>query len=386
VTSVPAGLRAPAFVRARAASARALLISVRTPLLCFAASRVLVLGTALTWSLHSGRDLLASLATWDGTWYLTIATQGYPSSLPMHEGLLEQSRLAFFPLYPALVRAVGLLLGLPALPAALLVSFVAGALSACVLWRLALSVMEEKMARRAVVLYCFFPGSAALSMVYPEAMFLALSFGSLLALQRSRWGWAGALAGLATATRSQGIVLVLACAWAAVHAFEEHGWKAVVPVAIAPTGMLAFFGFLWWTTGSPLTWFTAVEAWDMHGHGGLGSGLWNPLTMLVESERWGGMGLFGVAGLGMVLIWLVALARRPVIPVPLALFALGQLPLTFLTTGIGPQPRYLLLSAGLFLPVAMWWPEDAYRRRARFMGALLAVVTFMYVSRRGVFP
>src|SRR5262245_16838577 len=61
--------------------------------------------------------LLAPLARWDSVWYLRIADSGYAGNASLssgHRPLLAQDpapRAAFFPLYPALVRGVGTIMG-----------------------------------------------------------------------------------------------------------------------------------------------------------------------------------------------------------------------------------------------------------------------------------
>src|SRR3954469_3105969 len=74
--------------------------------------------------------VLAPLARWDSVWYLTIADSGYHGS---------SARAAFFPLYPALVRGVGTVLGgshAALLVAAFLVSLAAFVAALALLYRL----------------------------------------------------------------------------------------------------------------------------------------------------------------------------------------------------------------------------------------------------------
>ena len=47
------------------------------------------------------------------------------------------------------------------------------------------------------------------SAVYTESLFLALSAGCFYLARRERWVWAGVLGGLAAATRSIGVLLVV---------------------------------------------------------------------------------------------------------------------------------------------------------------------------------
>ncbi|MGQ0824007.1 MAG: hypothetical protein ACT4OX_03065 [Actinomycetota bacterium] len=52
-------------------------------------------------------SVASQLSAWDGAWYLELAREGYPSDYARGgEGAAAQSTLAYFPLYPALVRLV----------------------------------------------------------------------------------------------------------------------------------------------------------------------------------------------------------------------------------------------------------------------------------------
>src|SRR5207253_1167110 len=123
------------------------------------------------------------------------------------------------------------------------------------LWRLLARIWGREVADRGTALFCFFPGSFVLSMVYSEPLMLALAIGCLLALLDRRWLVAGVLAGLATGVRPNAVALVAACAWAAAVAIvKRREWRALVAPLLAPAGLVAFFAFLWARTGRPDAW------------------------------------------------------------------------------------------------------------------------------------
>src|SRR5205807_7473706 len=97
----------------------------------------------------------------------------------------------------------------------------------------------------------FFPGSIVLTPFYTEGLLIALVLGCLLALLHDRWWTAGVLAALATATRPNAVVIVACCACAAAVAIRRRrDWRPLVAPLLAPTGLLAYFSFLWLRTGS----------------------------------------------------------------------------------------------------------------------------------------
>ena len=188
--------------------------------------------TALTRPFGGAGDALVSpMGRWDSVWYLAIAQDGYPAA--------DLRRPAFFPLYPWLVRVTGAVLGQP-LVAGALVSTACFAVALALLHRLVEIELGPEAARWAVWSLALFPMSFFFSAVYAEALFLMLSIGCVYAARTGRWAWAGALGGLAAATRSAGLVLVVALAllgWSGRErrpsAPTQLAWVALVPAAQA---------------------------------------------------------------------------------------------------------------------------------------------------------
>src|SRR6185312_16925862 len=77
------------------------------------------------------KDVLRVLIKADGLWYLRIAQHGYGAPPPIgpNGSYTHTTTLAFFPLYPYLIRAVSWL-GLSDVHAALLVTALAGLVAA----------------------------------------------------------------------------------------------------------------------------------------------------------------------------------------------------------------------------------------------------------------
>src|SRR5215210_3271760 len=147
--------------------------------------------------------LLAPLARWDSVWYLRITDNGYGEST---------TRVAFFPLYPLLVRGVGT--GFGGSRGALLVAAYAVSLAAflaalMLLHRLAELELGRRLARSTLVLLALFPAAVYFGAPYSESLFLLLAVGMFYAARTGHWAWAGACAGLASATRSAGLLLAI---------------------------------------------------------------------------------------------------------------------------------------------------------------------------------
>lgn len=148
---------------------------------------------------------LGMWGTWDASWYMQIADQGYLANI---------QSLAFFPLYPALIGLLGRMLGGGYLVAGLIISTALVWLALILLQRLVAFDFNPHLARRAVLYLCVFPVAFYLFAVYTEALFLALVLLFFLAIRQwHRWWWAGLFAALATLTRGPGVLLIMPLAW-----------------------------------------------------------------------------------------------------------------------------------------------------------------------------
>jgi Mannosyltransferase (PIG-V) len=146
-----------------------------------------------------GNALAAPAVRWDSNWYFDIARHGYRR---------EDVEPAFFPLYPLLMRGLGEITG-SVLVAGMLISLVAFLVALVLLSRLTALELDAAAGRRAVVLLAFFPAALFFSAVYTESLFLALELGAVYAARRGRWGWAGVIGALGSASRNTGALLVV---------------------------------------------------------------------------------------------------------------------------------------------------------------------------------
>ena len=145
--------------------------------------------------------LQAAWRHFDGVWFARIAEHGY--------GL---KRAAFFPLYPAAMRAVSAVVGKTDL-AGIIVSTVCYAAALVILYRLVKEEFDARTALWAVVLLSFAPTSFFFQAVYSESLFLFLTVASFAAGRKGHWLLAGAAGLLAALTRSAGLILVVPLAW-----------------------------------------------------------------------------------------------------------------------------------------------------------------------------
>ncbi len=300
---------------------------------------------------------------WDGRYYLAIAAHGYPTAVSH-----TNSDIAFFPLYPLVVRCVAAGTGLNVAVAAIVVSLGAGAVACVVVGALVRDVAGEEAGIRAGWLMAFAPGAMFLSPAYPEGLAIALCAGALVMLGRRRWMAAGVLGALATATSSLTLPIVVAAAWAAWRARTRWAWVAPV---LAGAGVGSYFLYLWGHTGTPFAWFDAQRlGWGQH-------------VSLVAAWHWLGAGP-GIAAVETVSIalalaglWAMGKARVPSTWWAYAVALLGSI---LFGAGLWLTPRLLLSIFPLSGALAVKLRPGQFRVALIGSGVLMALVVAAYTT------
>jgi hypothetical protein len=233
--------------------------------------------------------LAETFAAWDSGWYFDIAQRGYywsPSG---------QSSLAFFPLYPMLMRALAWPFGgsdRALWTAGIALSYACLFLGLTVLHRLSETTLGDREAARRTVLYvAVFPFAYFFTQVYTESLFLLTSVSAVAAAAASRWGWAGLLGALAALTRPNGVLVAVPLGLLALAGrprLAELARRAAA-LALVPLGLAAFCAFSWRLSGDPLGWLHAQARWGYT----VGNRPWVELMRLVDGlERHGLYGYF----------------------------------------------------------------------------------------------
>lgn len=314
--------------------------------------------------------LRGNLLIWDGGWFQRVA-EGYPSGYTVgSDGTLQGNELAFFPLYPMLIRLLSAL-GLESGTAAITVSWLASIGAAVALHLLGTSLYGRRAGWALVGICCGAPMSVVLSMAYSESLFLALVAGMFVAAHRRLW-WAAGLLGLGAAlTRPTGAAAAVALAVAAVIAVRRdpgRKWPPLAAAAVALAGVPAYLGWVGWRVGEPDAWFKIQTAgWGTSFDFGASTLTFLGDTLTV-AEGWVPMSvalilLAALAAAG------VALAGRPWLP--LAVYGLVAMVLVY------GQAGYYHSKPRLLLPVLLTLlPSVAAAARARPRVAVLAIAAW----------
>ena len=199
----------------------------------------------------------------DAAWFLRIASAGYSTA---------DGSPAFFPLFPLLVRAMGVLLGDRWLLAGFYVSNAALFATMLLLFRLTEREYSTAMARHTVLFLAVFPTSLYLFSPFSEPVFLLAVVAALYLARQGRWLAAGLAGAAAAGTRSVGIAMCAVLAVEALHQLLEQRRRqeatpprraaAMAAAAVLPAGgTLAYLAYWQVQAGDWSVPFNAQGGW-----------------------------------------------------------------------------------------------------------------------------
>ncbi|MEU7030143.1 hypothetical protein AB0A60_26115 [Streptomyces sp. NPDC046275] len=324
----------------------------RHPLRCalggYVATRVLGLAALLIVAAATGKDGMHRLSgRWDAVWYARIAGHGYGHQVTLPNGDVHAD-LAFFPLFPALERAVSAVLPVDVATAGLFVSWSASLAAAWGIHAVGTRVAGRRTGVVLAVLWGVYPTAFVQSMAYTETLFTALAAWALLAVLRDRWVLAGALCVLAGLTRPTAAALIAAIGiTAVVTVVRERRLRARVLAGtfLAPLGWLGYIVYVGLRQGSATAYFEVQAAWGNSIDGGVA------LVRFIAGLPW-------PAALGLCLVLallggLVVLCVRQRQPLPLLVYTVTVVVVSLVGAAyFGSRPRLMMPAFGLLLPPA----------------------------------
>jgi hypothetical protein len=368
----------------------------RYPLAVYAASRLLYFLVAVVDSVAQNASLTRELSNWDGKWYVRTAQLGYYHHIYTLPD--QYTTLGFLPFFPMLEWLLSHATLISVFGAGLTLSLITGAIATVLVTVLAEQWWGEAAARRALLFWCFFPGTIVFSMVYPEGLTISLVAGCLLLLQHKRWAWAGLLAGLATAVEPVGLAIVPVCVVAAGLEIRQRGWadrearRSLLAPILSPLGLAGFGIFLWFWCGTP---FASLKA--QHG-------AWHEVTTplaipdvfgslihqifihgVIPRNGPGGIDLNGILALlgtafllyGLWRLWQV----RRTIPILVWVWIVVTSLLTLTSAKTPPNPRLLICTFPVVLAVGARFSGRAQKwLMAANISSLLVLSWFTFVG------
>ena len=258
-------------------------------------------------------DYATVVTSWDGQWYWDIVLHGYATSVVDSAGNPVQSSLAFFPLYPWLVKAVMTVTGLGFEVAAPLTSLVLGAAAVLVVHRLVQEALDRRRALGVVAMVCCFASAPILQAAYTESLALLLVAGALLLLRRRRYWLVAGTVVLLGLTRNIALTFlpVVLVHWAVREHRHREGTEPRPPrwvlglLALVPlVGTALWPALAGLLSGRADAYLTTIQAWP----GFTGSALRPPWAAALAG---GGLGSW-VAAAALVGLLVLLMSTAPV--------------------------------------------------------------------------
>ena len=355
-----------------------------TALVAYLACRVATAIAVAIADLSTHNSVVFDLTRWDGVWFLRAVHHGYPSHLPMAHGHVVANPVAFFPLFPLLVRA-GVSAGLDAGVAALVLSGVTGLTAVWAVGLLARRLAGDAAGARAALVFAVFPGTFAFSFPYSEGIVVTCAAFGLIALLDRRWWLAGVLGMVATAASPVALAFVVSCAWAAgVAVRRDRRYGALVAPLLAPLGFVAYMAYLWRHTGE-------LAAWRLTERGGWQSYpslsypfriVWKFVSDPLSPTLTGQILMAGTvaAVIGVVLM------RREHQPAPVFLYGLCVAVAAAVSQPVGLRPRFLMLAFPMVMALGTRYEGRTHRVVVAVCVVLLALMTALEAGSQAVFP
>lgn len=233
-----------------------------TPLIIWGLSRLIIVLAMLIIAPHlpappggiKADFSLDVFAAWDTEYYELIATQGYTSTPNTLNPLL-----AFFPLFPLLIRGL-MTFGLPFKLSGILINNLAFLLTTCLLYHWMEEQYSRKTARWITCVLAFFPLSLYGSVIYTEGLFLLSSTAAMYCFEKEKYISTAIWGSLATATRITGLALIpafICTAWR-----EKRHLKAYLSGIFSTVGLLCYSLYCWLEHASIFAFLEVQKNWQ----------------------------------------------------------------------------------------------------------------------------
>ncbi len=329
---------------------------------------------------------------WDARWYGEVATNGYPSELPLNDsGNVQENAWAFYALFPVLGRALSGLTGLPPAASLTVIAMVAGLGAAMVTYRLFRHKASHTAALWGIVFFSTFPVSPVLQVPYAESLNLLLLASALLLLLRRQYLWAVPVVLLMCLSRPTGVPFAAMAGLLLCYRLWQHFrpaqwregsghslrelWSLAGLTVVSGVGALVWPGIAWLVTGDIGAYTKTETVW--RGHDLVPFMPWFDTGILLFGPVLGILAPFlFVAVFGLVML------TRPVraLGIELRLWCICYM--GYLLMFLHPQTstfRMLLPLFPLALSAALVSRSGAYRTVVAMMFVLLQIVWIVWL-------
>ena len=315
-------------------------------------------------------DYFDMTVLWDGSWYRTVAEQGYPEVLPLDpvSGTPSQNAWAFYPLFPMISRGLMGVTGLSFPVVASTLALLCGLGASVLMAGLLAERVRSRVALATVAVWAAFPAAVSLQLAYTESLAMLVLCGFLWAVMRQRWAAAAGLALVLGLTRP---IALPALAVVAVALFlrwrTRRARRITAGEYAAGAGALVACGVsgLTWpliaasVTGSATAYTDTMAAWRAGGEiVPLKPWLWMSEWVFREHDL---AGTYGPVALAVTVTTLVVMVCGP------------------WARGLGPELRTWSLAYPAYLALVL----DPFTSIFRYLLPLFPLIVIMLGGARG---
>ncbi|KUM74687.1 hypothetical protein AQI70_17775 [Streptomyces curacoi] len=339
-------------------------------LLCYLAVRCTGLLLLSVWAHRRQHGVWPILATqWDADWYLGIADHGYARELGTAH---NANNLAFFPLYPVLVKAVAALTPGTRASTGLALAVLASLVAAWGVFAVGDRLHGRRVGVLLTVLWAAFPVGLVQWMGYTESLFTAIAAWALYAVLTGRLLTAAWLAALAGLTRPTGIAVAAAVTVTALLALRRHfGLRTLAAAVVAPLGWCGYVGWVGLRLGRWDGYFAVQRLWHNELDGGRETLRMMRRLLVYDPAPRLFLVLVTLTLITSVVLFGLSVWDRQ--PVPLLVFTAVLLTIVLGSGGVYfPRARFLLPAFPLLLPVALHLSRATRRHRVLVLAAAVA--------------
>jgi Gpi18-like mannosyltransferase len=310
---------------------------------------------------------------WDSGWYLAIVQNGY-FYVP---GL--QSSVAFFPLYPLLVKIFSFSIADSRMTGIVISNIALFLAMICLLKLVRLDYEDENIALDSVVFALIFPTSFFLSVFYSESLFLFLSLACFYYARKHQWFLSSTAGYFAALTRTLGFSLFIPILIEYLTPTIPSNTKLakikkdILWLLMIPAGLLTYIFYLYVQFKEPLAFLKAESAWSR--------GFSLNLSTLMSIFNYDAFyaAIFGGFTVASILVVVYLVYRR--VRLSYVIYVVVQLFFVFTSGIIESLPRYLCVLFPLFLGFGLMARNKLFGDSLKFLSiSLLTLFVILFTN------
>lgn len=323
------------------------------------------------WHMFPDNHYLDSFFRFDSAWYNEIIQTGYSYNPE------KQSNVAFFPLYPILVKAIASLTSLSVPIAGLLLSNLCLIFALIFVYKISNIYLNKRGSEKVLILMLVFPTSFFYSCFYTESLYLLTTAACFYFFLNKKYFWSGFFGFFASLTRVTGVIIFLAFA---IELLWKYLKKKELPrreslfLLLIPCGLIAYMVFLAWKFNEPLAFIKVQDLWGRDERVFPLITLinyWKNINFMFPKDANNAVRFlntfFSFSFLGILLFSIV---KKP-LNISLLIFAFLSFFLPLSTGTTESMMRYMMTIFPIFIILGYWSQKNRY-----FYGFLLFLFTY----------